>query len=198
MPIKPLPYIDKHGYQYSPEVQAKIDAAIHAKAIELSQNYQPTPEPMQSISYKVKEETVSEENPKFDPHWNITDYAKTLREILIFRINQLAIVNSANDFWQAQSDVTNLRNKLQDAYKSAIQKSQMQKAKQGQTVPAIWMFGAAAYDLITEQGVRLSDVLEMSGAKLAQMAAGQGAMLKAKAETDGESVYLFTKKSKEK
>lgn len=138
------------------------------------------------------------EEAKFSPTWDIKGYAKTLREILIFRINQFAIVNSANDFWQAQSDVTSLRNKLQDAYKSAIQKNQMQKSQQGQTIPEIWVFGAAAYDLITEQGMRLSDVLEMSGAKLAQLAAEQGAILKAKAETDGESVYLFTKKSREK
>ena len=138
-----------------------------------------------------------ENKPKFSPTFLITDYAKTLREILIFRINQLSIVNSANDFWQAQSDVTLLRNKLQSAYGSAIQKAQFQK-KETEGVPDIWMFGAAAYELITEQGMRLSDVLNMSGNKLAQLAAEQGAILKAKAEQDGEGVYLFEKKSREK
>jgi hypothetical protein len=215
MPIKP-PYIDRQGYQYSPEVQAKIDAAIHAKAIELSQGYEPKPEPMKSIGYEVT--AVSEdEKPeliagKFAPTFDARNYSGTLREILIFRVNQLSLVNDANDFWQAQSEVNTLRNKLQTAYNSAVQKAQMRhgfKARKSPSetmaeplsaieYPEIWTFSAAAYDLITEQGMRLADVVNMSGAKLAQLAIEQGNLFKEKAEKEGDTVYMIAKKSREK
>jgi hypothetical protein len=141
--------------------------------------------------------TVSDK-PKFEPTFMITNFSGTIREIMVFEINRKSLVNDANDFWEAQRDVNKLRNKLQDAYQSAIQKSQFQKAKKGQGVPDIWMFGAVAYDLITEQGQRLDAVLKMSGNKLAELAAQQGEALKAKAAQDGDGVYLFEKKSREK
>jgi hypothetical protein len=38
MPIK-LPLIDRHGYQYSPEMQAKIDAAIKEAAANFRERF---------------------------------------------------------------------------------------------------------------------------------------------------------------
>lgn len=137
------------------------------------------------------------DKPKFDPKFSITNFSGTIREIFVFRINQMGLVNTKEHWDLAQVDVTNLRNKLQAAYGSAIQKAKFQK-KQSEGVPDIWMYGAAAYDLITEQGMRLSDVLKMSGNKLTELAAAQGASLRAKAEQDGEGIYLFEKKSREK
>ena len=116
---------------------------------------------------------------------------------MVFRLNQLGHTVGEKEFWQAQSDVTLLRNKLQSAYVSAMQKAKIQKAKQGQSVPDIWMFGAVAYQFITEDGLRLKDVLEMSGAKLARLAQTEGEKFKAKAAAEGDSAYMIDKKSKE-
>ena len=136
------------------------------------------------------------ETAKFSPTFNITLISSVMREVLIFRMNQMARENTAKHFWRAQSEVTQLRTKLETAYKSSIQKAKI--AKQQTAITDLWCYGLVAYDLITEQGMKLSDVLNMSGAKLERMAAEMGTALKAKAQTEGESVYLFEKKSREK
>lgn len=153
------------------------------------------------------------EEAKFSPTFNIQLFSAVMREILIFRMNQMAHVNSADHFWQAQQETVKLRSKLETVYKSTTQKAQMKHSFKTKMLPSeiitepfsaielppdIWMFGAAAYDLITEQGMRLDAVLNMSGNKLAELAAKQGELFKAKAETDGDSVYLIPKKSREK
>lgn len=247
MPIKPLSYIDKHGYRYSPEVQAKIDAVICAKAIELSQNYQPNPEPMQSIGYEVKpvsEEKkpelrrleaedvpdevkqgfaqggyVGEQKPlmvrdpepepliagKFAPRFDIKNFSGTIREIMTFLINTKGIVNTKVHFDEAQEEVVKLRNRLQDAYNSEMKKRLPYVGRLGKKpffVPdmslEIWMYGAAAYDLITEQGRRLQDVLNMPWSDITEKAKEQGELFKKKAEQEGDAAYMIKKKSREK
>jgi hypothetical protein len=135
------------------------------------------------------------DTPTFNPTFLITNFSSTLREILIFRINQLGVTNTEAHFWQAQQDVMLIRAELQTAYNSGIQKAKMQKR---QDYTELWMFGLLAYQRLTEDGLRLKDFLEMPKARMERQAAELGAALKVKAEKEGESVYMIKKKSREK
>jgi hypothetical protein len=132
---------------------------------------------------------------EFSPEFLITNFSTTMREILIFRMNQMSHENSAEHFWQAQQDAMAIRQELETAYKSSIQKAQTQK---GYEFTELWMFGLLAYQRLTEDGLRLKDFLEMPKARMERQAAELGAALKAKAEKEGESVYMIKKKSREK
>jgi hypothetical protein len=135
------------------------------------------------------------DTPTFNPTFDIRLISSTLREILIFRINQAGLENSAEHFWQAQQDVMLIRAELQTAYNSGVQKAKMQKR---QDFTELWMFGLLAYQRLTEDGLRLKDFLETPKARMEREAAELGAALKAKAEKEGESVYMIRKKSREK
>jgi hypothetical protein len=257
--------IDKQGYEYSPETQAEIDAAIRAKTAELVRSGKIQQGHTLSISVGIapsgdisveslEEGDMSEDkkpyhkpelkrlNPEevkaeFDAaltgnqvlgfasggldgeqktfkvayprdrkteYWDVRDYTQFFTEIIVFRMNQMSLgANTQEHYWKAQADNVLLRNKLQTAYVSAHQKAKMQKPPKGLDTPKpspleIWMFGAAAYELITEQGMKLEAVLEMSGAKLAELAAEQGELFKKKSEQEGDTVYMIRKKSREK
>lgn len=138
---------------------------------------------------------MSEEQAKFDPTFNITLFSSTMRELMIFFINRQGLVNTEAHFWQAQQDAMLIRQELETAYKSGIQKAQQQKRKE---ITELWMFGLLAYQRLTEDGLSLKAFLEMPYARMERQALELGKALMKKAETDGESVYLFTKKSREK
>jgi hypothetical protein len=137
------------------------------------------------------------EQAQFDPKFNMTLFSAVIREIMIFRMNQMALVNTANHFWQAQQDAQLLRGELEAAYRSVLQKAQNQK-KHGGNFPELWMFGYLAYQRITEDGLSLKAFLEMPKTRMAQQALALGEALKAKAAQDGDGVYQFEKKSREK
>lgn len=138
---------------------------------------------------------MSEDKPKFSPTFDIRLISSVMRELLIHEMNRMAITNTAEHFWQAQQDVMLIRQELETAYKSGIQKAQNQNRKE---ITERWMFGLLAYQRLTEDGLSLKAFLETPKARMEREAAELGKALKAKAETDGESVYLFNKKSREK
>jgi hypothetical protein len=138
---------------------------------------------------------VSEEQAKFEPTFNIRLISSTLREVMIFLINRQGLINTAEHFWQAQQDVMLLKQELETAYKSGIQKAQQQKRTD---VTELWMFGLLAYQRLTEDGLSLKAFLEMPYARMERQAAELGKALMKRAEAEGELVYLFEKKSRDK
>jgi hypothetical protein len=159
------------------EVKAEFEAAI---------------EQAKEVSAAEPEELIA---GKFKPTFDIRVFSTVIRELMIYRLNQMGLVNTQEHFWQAQQDAMTIRTELETAYKSSIQKAQTQK---GYEFTELWMFGLLAYQRLTEDGLRLKDFFEMPKARMERQAAELGAALKAKAEKEGESVYMIKKKSREK
>ena len=120
--------------------------------------------------------------------FDIRNFSGTLRELLILRINQMGQVNSPKHFWQAQQEITRLRARLERAYRATLQKARLHQ----KTPPDLWMFGLAAYELLSEQGLRLDAVLALSNARLARLALELAAPIEA-----GWQLPLFEKTSRE-
>jgi hypothetical protein len=119
-------------------------------------------------------DTRMNDNPyagKFDAR----NFGGVMREIMIFRINQMGHVNTSNHFWQAQQDIKQLRAKLERVYNADVQRVarlSKQRKQSGDGAIELWMLGYAAYVLICEEGRRLDDVRKMSGPKLIKAAMG--------------------------
>lgn len=137
----------------------------------------------------------------FEPvtvYFDVRNFAQVLREIMTHRVIDLArgSVPEERHFWAAQEDTAKLRKRLEDAYRSALQKN---KAVVGNSypmmrdTPSTWMFALAAYEAYILYGRRFDDVMRLSLAKLAQGASEIGQRLAAKAEKEGEAAYFYAK-----
>ena len=110
------------------------------------------------------------DNP-FAGKFDVRNFGGVIREIMIFRMNQMGRVNTANHFWKAQQESVALRKKLERAYNSELERQRLSKTDSvNVAVTELWMLGIAAYVLICQEGRRLDDVIKMSGPKLVKKA----------------------------
>ena len=107
------------------------------------------------------------DNP-FAGKFDARNFSGVMREILIFRMNQMGRVNTANHFWVAQQEIIKLRQKLERAYNGQLQRAKI--SKNTEDVVELWAYGLAAYVLICHEGRRLDDVCKLSGPKLVKKA----------------------------
>lgn len=120
--------------------------------------------------------------------FDIRNFAQTMREITFYRTRELNRPDDSNTFFQAQRDVVKLRQKLERAFNSAVQKATRKKTEP----PELWMFGLVAYRLIVEDGQSIDDVVKLSGNKLADKASELSLPIE---ETGEDSAYMFEKKN---
>lgn len=124
-------------------------------------------------------------------YFDMRNFSGVMRELLIHRVNATSKGKDYSTvFWAAQNDIANLRKRLEAAYKS-----ELQKTRKGQPIAEIWMYGLAAYHLLTDKKQRFDDVMSMSLSKLARLAGELGQPIVDRVTAEGTEVaYYFPKR----